>query len=279
MATSGFPSLSLSQSQLTILATCPRKFQHTYLEQLISPSDPDHWERQHWGTLFHWLVQQWQLGLPVEPLAQAQTPLHQWFQSFVQAAPEILRPEQGDRTLHQPEHTRILKQQGYLLIAVYDLLITADQQAHILDWKTYPRPQNPQYLLESWQTRLYLYLLAETSPYPPAQIAMTYWFFQTSPDGVTTPQHLRITYDRARHDRTHQDLLALLAQLTDWLHQYEAGHCLPQVTLGSKHCEGCTFATRCGRATAESSQISTAAIGAAFTPPTLKLDDIQEISL
>ena len=38
--------LRLSQGHLNLLAACPRKFQHSYLEQLNTPLDPKHEEYQ-----------------------------------------------------------------------------------------------------------------------------------------------------------------------------------------------------------------------------------------
>ena len=41
--------MRLSQGQLNLLERCPRQFQHTYLEQLGSPINPEQQERQTWG--------------------------------------------------------------------------------------------------------------------------------------------------------------------------------------------------------------------------------------
>lgn len=240
--------IRLSQGQLTVLTTCPRKFQHTYLEQLLPPLDPDQQDRLRWGAQFHSLVQQWQLGLPVEPLAEENDQLQRWFNAFTQAAPHILELAAPSETLQrQSEHTRTLEFQGYLLTVVYDLLITSDRAAKILDWKTYPRPQNPGWLLASWQTRLYPFVLAETSSYDPADISMTYWFFQSRNGEVTEPQSFTFTYDALKHEQTRQDLTHLLTQLNIWLEQYQQGMPLPQVPLASNQCEACHFAIRCDR--------------------------------
>jgi ATP-dependent exoDNAse (exonuclease V) beta subunit len=59
-----------------------------------------------------------------------------------------------------------------LLTVIYDLLIEAEDNAQILDWKTYPQPKEQNRLAKDWQTRLYLYVLAETSDYLPEQISM-----------------------------------------------------------------------------------------------------------
>lgn len=265
--------LRISQSQLNLLETCPRKFQQVYLEQLAAPTSPEQQERQMWGTRFHRLLQQWQLGLPVEPLVLADSQLHQWFTDFVNAAPQILTLDAaGGEIRQQSEHARTLEFHGYLLTVVYDLLLSDDRQAQILDWKTYPRPQTPRWLMQNWQTRLYPFVLAETSAYQPEQISMTYWFFQTSGlEAESQPQSFRLTYDRTQHEQTRQDLSQLLTQLTHWLTRYQAGEPFPQVAQESTQCDSCSFASRCDRqAQAEEKLVDL---------PVLAIAEIQEIPL
>jgi hypothetical protein len=235
----------LSQGHLNLLSACPRKFQYTFLDQLSSPNSTEQQERQTQGAQFHLLLQQWQLGLPIAPLTQADPQLDQWFTAFEAASPGILAiPDSDSAPMQQAEHERTVVCQGYLLTMRYDLLLSGDRHAKILDWKTYPRPQNARHLAAHWQTRLYLYGLAETSPYNPEQLSMAYWFFQAIPD-VTTPQSLSFSYDRTQHDRTHQDLTELLQQLTDWLSHYADGENLPQLGVVNRECDRCNFFPRC----------------------------------
>jgi hypothetical protein len=59
----------------------------------------------------------------------------------------------------------------------------------------------PDKLAKNWQTRLYLYVLAETSAYPPDSLSMTYWFVQLprSPEQITFNYNQQTTpTDRAR---------------------------------------------------------------------------------
>lgn len=264
--------MRLSQGQLNLLETCPRKFQHTYLEQLAAPTTPDQQERLSLGSRFHQLMQQWELGLPVEPFIKEDEQLKQWFDAFVGAAPTILKlhPDRPVNSLifRQSEHQRTLVFAGHLLTVVYDLLILSDQQAQILDWKTYPKPQQSRRLAQNWQTRLYPFVLAETSDYAPEDISMTYWFFQTQTGAATDPQSLRFDYSLDAHDRTRRDLAQQLQQLTLWLDRYQAaGAAFPQVAPESKACAECSFATRCHREDA-------------ITPTDwLDLSEIQEIPL
>ena len=60
--------IRLSQSQLQLLEICPPQFQRLYLEQLGSAIAPEHQERLTWGSHFHRLMQQRELGLSVENL-------------------------------------------------------------------------------------------------------------------------------------------------------------------------------------------------------------------
>ena len=241
------PPIRLSQGHLTLLSTCPRKFQHLFLEQLSAPESPEQQEKMLQGAQFHLVLQQWLLQLPIEPLVQEDAKLHQWFQTFQTAAPVILDMQAEVGYQQQPECDRSLDFQGYRLMTRYDLLMTSDRHAKILDWKTYPQPRQTQWLQHHWQTRLYPFVLAETSDYSPEEIAMVYWFFQARPGKADHPQSLTFRYSQEQHEQTRQDLSKLLAQLTDWLQCYEAGEPFPQITWGSSACEDCTFAVRCGR--------------------------------
>ncbi|WP_432808048.1 PD-(D/E)XK nuclease family protein [Pantanalinema sp. GBBB05] len=276
---SNFP-IRLSQTQLSLLATCPRKFQHIYLEQLAAPTDLEQQERLQQGSQFHLLLQQWQLGLPVEPMLQADDRLQQWFQAFQQAAPEILTLlPKGSEVWQQTEHDRTLEVQGYLLSVRYDLLLSNPWIARILDWKTYPRPRQPEQLWQSWQTRLYLFVLAETSHYSPDQLSMIYWFFQTQTSGdqptLPLPQSYQLNYSRDRHEQTRKDLTHLLEQLTDWLAHYREGEAFPQVNTGIDQCQTCNFVVRCDRQSPVSDSPTTEA--QALSPIHFDLPDLADI--
>ncbi len=99
--------LRISQGQLNLLERCPRQFQHTYLENLNSPSDPEHEERQTLGSRFHLLMQQREMGLPIQSFLQADTQLQAWMAGFADAAPEILAPA-DNQTFRESEHYRTL---------------------------------------------------------------------------------------------------------------------------------------------------------------------------
>jgi hypothetical protein len=246
--------IRLSQGQLNLLATCPRQFQHVYLDQLGSPSTVDQQEHQNWGTRFHLLMQQHELGLPIDrPTTEVLSENEQLqccVQALLKAAPEIFefhsREPNGFR---QSEHRLTLEFQDYLLTVIYDLLILKNESAQILDWKTYPRPQNPQRLAQNWQTRLYRFVLAETSDYQPEQISMAYWFVQarSHDSNVIQPERIPFQYSAAEHETTRRDLQNLLNQLTQWLQDYQQGNLFPQIQTAIDRCDDCHFNVRCQR--------------------------------
>ncbi len=268
--------LRLSQGQLNLLERCPRQFQHIYLEKLNSPADPEREEHQNLGSRFHLLMQQREMGLPIDGFLQADPQLQTWMIAFANAAPEILTPTIDSQTFRESEHYRTLQVENYLLTVVYDLLIADKQQAQIFDWKTYPKLPNKRKLEQNWQTRLYLYVLAETSDYLPENISMTYWFVQSE----GKPQSIKYNYDTAQHEKITKKLSQLLSKLTRWLERYYQGEDFPQVSEGSKACEYCQFATRCNRLQTNTEQIS-AANSPSYSVDTnlLNLATIQEVSL
>jgi len=259
------PLTRLSQGQLNLLKTCPRKFQHIYFEQLGTPVSPEQQEHLSWGSHFHLVMQQRELGLPVESLMKEDAQLQHWVNALVNAAPEVLT--KAPQTFRESEHCRTLSFQGYLLTVIYDLLIEDNTCAEIFDWKTYPQPKNRQWLAVDWQTRLYLYVLAETSDYLPEQISMSYWFVKSQ----SGPQRLKFTYNQAQHEQTRQDLTRQLINLTEWRQRYEAGEQFPQVQVSTGRCHDCNFAVRCQR-TSESSMMSSNNL-------LLNLADIPEVAL
>lgn len=206
--------IRLSQGQLNLLERCPPRFQQIYLEQLRSPISLEQQEKQDWGSRFHLLMQQRELGLPIDSLLEEDKPLQRSLSSLIEAAPEILQP--GAETWREAEHYRTLSLQNYLLTVIYDLIVASPSKVQIIDWKTYLQPQNQARLAQDWQTRLYMYVLAESSEYLPEQISMTYWFVKLP----TKPQRLIFTYDSLQHEQTRQDLSYLLTKLSEWLEDY-----------------------------------------------------------
>lgn len=257
----------LSQGHLNLLVACPRKFQHTYLEQISIPTDPEQEKYQTLGSRFHLLMQQQEMSLPINSFLQADTQLQTWMTNFANVAPEILTPETDSQTFRESEHYRTLQIQDYLITVIYDLLIADDEKAQIFDWKTHPQPPNKSYLSKNWQTRLYMYVLAETSKYLPKNISMTYWFVQAKDQ----PKNMQFKYNTRQHQQTEQELNQILSNLTNWLEQYHENQSFPQEPQLKKSCDYCQYAVRCYN------QINNPLATTSKILP--NLDNIQEVSL
>ena len=200
--------IRLSQGHLNLLSICPPKFQQAYIDSGSLPA-PEHKESMDWGSRFHLLMQQRELALPIEPLLATETELDRSLKALIQAAPELAPNANAWR---EAEHCRTLSIDRFLFTVIYDLLIAAENNATILDWKTYRQPIGIKKLQHNWQTRLYLYVLAETSEYKPEQLQMTYWFVRSgNPTSVTIP------YTQQQHRQTEKELTILLKDLTTWL--------------------------------------------------------------
>lgn len=251
--------IRLSQRHLKIIETCPRQFQHIYLDRLT----PIQENKTQFGSDFHLLMQQRELGLPIEPILEHSPELKRWVEAILTTAPELF--ESDSTAWRESEHIRTLAipqggggtKDDYTFTAIYDLVIFKPDRAEIIDWKTYPLPKYKKDLSAEWQTRLYLYLLAETSNYLPKQINFTYWFIKSSP----RPKSVRIEYTNKQHRQTEQDLQTLLSKLTDWLEQFRShGEQFPQVAASTGSCQKCNFAPRCGREGKDHSSLRTLTI-------------------
>ncbi len=236
--------IRLSQGQLNSLETCPRKFQHLYLDQLGAPLPLETRSHQVWGSRFHLLMQQLDLGLDLPQQLEDPTLTH-CVENFRQHTPYLFAREVDG--FRESEHRRTLEFGNYLLTVIYDLVILEPESAQIHDWKTYPKPEQGDRLRDNWQTRLYLFVLAETSAYVPSQISMTYWFVRSHTRDDEAPESIQIPYSDADHDRTRQDLQQKLDQLSQFLQDYQQGAFFPQVPESSGKCQHCPFTIRCQR--------------------------------
>ncbi len=241
--------MRLSQGQLTRLATCPRQFQWSMLGAPLSPPSLPVLAAQEWGDRFHLLMQQRELGLLPQPLPAggADAEFYQVMADLQAVAPDLFQANPPE-TLRQSEHRRTFALGDYGFTVVYDLLRLWPGRGEIVDWKTYRRLRSPEQLRQDWQTRLYCYVLAETSDLPPDGISMTYWFVRPR-DGQgerQLPQWVTLPYSEACHQATHTDLTRLLERLTHWRAQAQDW---PQVALEKREiCDRCPFRVPCDRA-------------------------------
>lgn len=300
------PRLRLSQAQLNLLERCPRKFQYMYLDQRVAPASPQEIERQQWGSQFHLTMQQRELGVLKQLEPESRLSLSNDFQRAAQALIAAL-PDVFDGTRasdRHSEHRRSLRFDDYLLTAVYDLVVLSDHQAQIFDWKTYRKPQNRGGLAKSWQTRLYPFVLAETTDYAPEAISMTYWFIsprqlqqasashEADPNEsqnyadccnahqATRPEAATFAYSTQQHNTIRHQLHDLLATLTQHLEAADrqsasaaAPYLFPQIPEQGEVCPSCPYALRCGRSPQGSARdwFDVAAL--------VDIDAIEEVSL
>ncbi|NJL48676.1 MAG: PD-(D/E)XK nuclease family protein [Leptolyngbyaceae cyanobacterium SM2_5_2] len=277
---------TLTQGHLKLLELCPRRFQYSYLDQLATPTEPAMLARQQWGTRFHLVMQQRELGLAVAPLLAHDPALESAVQALLTTAPDLFAPaiEPGATALdasavagvpfRQSEHRRNLTFNGYGLTVIYDLLIITPTQGQIVDWKTYLHPPSQRQLTKDWQTRLYLYVLAETTDLAPEQLSMSYWFVQpqlSSPSEaqpLAQPSQILLPYSAAQHRRTERDLRQLTDKLTTLRATFQD---FPKVEESQGHCLRCPFAVRCQRASERYENL-----GLSDLPP---IEEIAEVSL
>ncbi|NEQ51797.1 MAG: PD-(D/E)XK nuclease family protein [Leptolyngbya sp. SIO3F4] len=237
------PILSLSQAHLTLLESCPRRFQYIFDQSLAVPPNPDGQEAALWGSQFHLLMQQQALGMSIDIMAEANEEMTAKVDALRQKAPHLFHPQPSER-LRQSEHQRTLALNGYVFTVIYDLLVLTQELGLIVDWKTYLKPSLKEYLAHDWQTRLYLYVLAETSDLEPEQLAMVYWFVRhrDKQGNELPPSDYRFVYSLEQHDQTRTDLL----QLTDRLSDLRQQEYFPKTDYLDR-CQRCPFQIRCQR--------------------------------
>lgn len=255
------PVIALSQAHLTLLESCPRRFQYIFNQSLAVPPKPEGQEAARWGSQFHLLMQQQALGIPIEAMSMANGDMTDKLKALRQRAPHLFEPSPGEQ-LRQSEHQRTLAFNGYLFTVIYDLVVLTPDSGLLVDWKTYLKPPPQQTLAHDWQTRLYLYVLAETSHLSPEQLTMVYWFVRHRDERGEDlpPSDYRFVYGLQQHDQTRADL----SRLTDWLSTLRQGDEFPQTTVLDR-CGRCPFQIRCQR-------------GPELALP-LDLEGIEEISL
>jgi CRISPR/Cas system-associated exonuclease Cas4 (RecB family) len=183
----------LSQGSLQDFAECRRRFYLRYIQRLAWPavqSEPvlefEHYMQQ--GEQFHRMVQQHQLGLPLErltPMAQGDD-LSRWWLSYLTHSREngSLETLVGDDSRRYAEISLSFPLGSVRLVAKYDLLSVSPQgRAVIFDWKTARKRPRRQWLAAHLQTRVYPYLLVQAGaylnqgrPFEPEQVEMVYWF-------------------------------------------------------------------------------------------------------
>jgi hypothetical protein len=159
-----------SQAALSAWLSCRLKFKYRYIEGLFWPLPPEAVGKLEPGRKFHLVAQQYyQFGhchLPPQETELA---------SLVEQLKRFLPAGTPGKCL--PEFELRCQEGEMRLLAKYDLLVQQPQGVTIYDWKTDHHAPQPN-LLNSPQTRLYLYLLSSVPGYfalAPEQVEMIYW--------------------------------------------------------------------------------------------------------
>ena len=233
---------SFSQTSLQDYADCARRFQLRYVEQLSWPaieSEPvlENERRQQEGQVFHRLVQQQLIGLPVEKLTRlASSPdLSRWWENYLHHQPDLT-----GFTLY-PELTLSVRLSQYRLVAKYDLVaVIPGSHVLIFDWKTYRKRPKDEWMAARWQTRIYRALLVEAGSHlngstgiSPEQIEMTYWYadFPAEP--------FKLSYNSTQFKRD-WDAITKIVKEIDGLREFP-------MTDDLQKCEYCSYRSYCER--------------------------------
>ncbi|MGY6528628.1 MAG: PD-(D/E)XK nuclease family protein [Cyanobacterium sp.] len=205
---------SLSQTHLNLFETCPPLFQKRYLEQISTLSNVVQEEKGEWGKKFHLLMQQYHLGLPLDSFVYEDVSFQQSLEALVHETQNIWTSSEVQA--REAEYKLQLKFKSYIFTVIYDLLILYPNQAVIYDWKTFLQPENGDKLRNNWQTKLYLYVLAEKMNYEPSQLSMTYWFVKL-PHKI---QSMTIQYSDRMHEKNRQDINNVLDRMEKSMADY-----------------------------------------------------------
>ncbi|AFY38921.1 hypothetical protein Lepto7376_2650 [[Leptolyngbya] sp. PCC 7376] len=203
----------VSQAHLQKFQDCPPSFQNAYLDQLATPLNPVQQQKQEWGIRFHLAMQQLHSGFPLEQITDDEQ-LKKSVQSLLAEIP-YFQIQSGDR--HSvAEYRQTLLKQDFLLTIICDWVLFRGDGLEIHDWKTYRQPKQPDRLKNHWQTKLYLYLMAEKTDYNPDDLSMTYWFIEAG----KPPQSSTFKYSYIWHQKIESELNQLLEMLTKSLDNY-----------------------------------------------------------
>lgn len=267
------PSFIFNQSSLQDYSDCPRRFQLRYIEHLAWPAvetEPilENERHQQAGQLFHRMVQQYLLGLPIEKLGRlANSPdLARWWKNYLSFGFRI------DDYAQYPELTLASPIGTHRLLAKYDLVaILPGQKTIIYDWKTTHKRPKDEWMAARMQTRVYRALLLAAGAYlnggaaiQPEQIEMIYWYtdFPNEP--------ALFLYNMVQYKRDWEALTGIIDEISNHRH-------FPLTEDGNK-CAYCPYRSYCNRGErAGAMDKSDTDMETAATEFTLNFEQIAEI--
>ena len=236
---------TFSQSSLQDYVDCPRRFQLRYIQQLQWPAvetEPvlENERRQQEGQLFHRMVHQHLIGMPVESLFRmAISPdLSRWWGNYLNA-PEL----QGMKDLKgiYTELTLSIPVGIHRLVAKYDLVVVRPGGGVVVyDWKTYRKRPRDEWMAARMQTRVYRAMIIQAgaslntgTPFLPEQIEMVYWYSDFPSDPARFP------YNTVQHQRDWKVLVGMINEISSH-HHYP-------LTPDEKKCAFCPYRSYCNR--------------------------------
>lgn len=232
---------SFSQSSLQDYSDCEWRFYLRYIEKLTWPaieSEPvlESERRQMEGQIFHRLVHQYWLGLPIDKLTNmAKTPsLSVWWENFLNYDFDLKNFKIF------PELSLNVQVGKHRLIAKYDLVAVGEGKLLIFDWKTYNKKPREEWMAITYQTRVYRSLLVQAGGYltnsgivNPEMLEMVYWLanFPAVP--------IRFPYNTSQFNRDKHHLDILISRI-------DAQGEFP-MTADDKKCKYCPYRSYCDR--------------------------------
>lgn len=238
------PEFVFSQNNLQDFVDCPRRFELRHVLKQSWPairSEPVLEQEKHIqrGNLFHRMVQQHQLGIPVDKITrQTNEPqLLDWWQNYLATSFAALPGT------HWPEFTLQASLNQNPFIAKLDLLIVdSGNKITIIDWKTGLKKPGRTSLHTRIQSRIYPWIVVKAGqtfqnglPVLPEQVEMNYWF-------SAAPNHPEIfpyTASQFANDEKY------LTQLVEQVHLASTGG-FP-LTDDERRCAFCNYRSLCDR--------------------------------
>jgi CRISPR/Cas system-associated exonuclease Cas4 (RecB family) len=239
------PDFQFSQSSLQDYVDCPRRFEIRHLRKIKWPAlqtEPalEYEENQKMGQLFHRLVHQYELGIPVDQImtSEASPTIIRWWRNFVASIPKRPLPEN-----RYPEYRMSSSLAGFRIVGQFDLLaINPGSEVMIIDWKTSRSRISTRRLHTLMQTHLYPLLMIEAGKMLnkgekiiPEQVEMIYWFTEF-PDAA---EHIHYSMEKYISDL---DLIENL--ISEINNQPETPFPL---TGEEKNCHFCNYRSLCDR--------------------------------
>jgi len=239
----------LSATGLKDFEICARRFQLRYMAEQPWPAvsaEPlsDHEVHARRGIQLHHIVERYFSGIAPDTLSRMidDPVVRRWWDAFQAHAPVDI----DSNRVFLPERHLQCSIGDYRLSAVVDLLVLdkENRSISIFDWKTTRRVPDEADYHAAIQTRIYQYVVAETSQAFFSQfeeldrLKMIYWF------PVYPDRSITITYSDTTHQQNRSWLVEQIKAIEAHLDTSEAAW--PK-TEALHHCRFCNYRSLCNR--------------------------------